>query len=223
MATKTKKIQPTASPKGVARFPHLRKARQFQKNGVPTGAHTYSVELVLPVAEWEAFKARAQELGEARAEQRGITLTGPLELVGFKPLKEGDQVVSDRRVVSFKMRRDHVSKKTGEEYQTHPQLIQANGAPLPESVDVTPGSEIQVAWTPYVWEMTDTRTQKPYQGLTMTLEAVMVHALAPKGGGRSAAELGFAVDPSATPVTAFTAEAAADDAGDTDGADGPDF
>jgi hypothetical protein len=224
MAKKTtKKAKKTIfkSPAGAARYPHVREPHQYTpRNGPPVGAPKYSVELVVPAADMEAFRKEALAAAAQNVLDRGVgDGTEDVALRCFKPFKGGgDEIDPTKEIATFKqgvVRR----RKDGSTWNAPPPPVyDSAGVPMPANVDLTPGSKIVVAWTPYVWEGENSETGKTFLGLSLNLEGIRVLELAAPGADRSASDLGFETDG----PSIFGADVAAP-AGDTDDDDDSEF
>jgi hypothetical protein len=198
MATKTKRKKRVIrrSPIGIARYPHVREARQFHKDGKPVGAFNFSTECVIAAADMEAFRKEALEAARGSIVARNIgDGTEDVALRCFKPFKGADDEVDPTKEIStFKKRRDFERDGGVVDHSPPPPVYDAAGVPMPDHIKLTPGSKIVVAWTPYVWQGENAETGKKFFGLSLNLEGIRVLELAPDTDGRSASDLGFDTD-----------------------------
>lgn len=145
------------TPKGIAQYPHLRKAEEYEGSEIG-----YTIKLLLSAEEAMALqKFLEDELEKAKADFPGKRFSSNPNL-GCTEDNNGDLVFKFKANTSFKT-------KTGDTiYRTVP-IYDSAGKPFDEKADIGSGSIVRVAYSVYpYWKSAKTN------GLSLRLEAVQV-------------------------------------------------
>lgn len=201
------------TPVGTAVYPHLHApdtkfddAGKYKTDVLYTGQAAKQMKSLLR-KKLEESREKFVE-GEGKADEPASPWKIPTD-------DEGNE--TEGILVSFKMTASGVSKKTGKPWTMSPAIYDASGQRVPSGLKIGGGSQIKVAFTPYLYHGFGK------YGVSCRLEAVQVIKLetwAEKSAedfGFDAAEGGFSV--SEANENAF---AGSDDGGDSDLDDAPD-
>lgn len=211
MAEEKKKKEFIASPKGVAKFPHLTTPQtKFNPEG------EYNVTLLFDPNDAAIIAYQQRIQGEHDAAFAAAKKADPKRKLTAMPIPIGDETTKDgaptgKLAVKFKAKASGVYKKDGKPWTFKPVLKDRYGKPLSSDVVIYGGSIMQVS-------ATVRHTAMP-TGLFYTslhLEAVLVHELK-SGYERSAAEFGFDVEDETDAFGEQVPAGVAGEAGSTEG------
>lgn len=181
----TKKVERVTTPKGVAKYPWLKKPdTRFNPNGV------FQVKLIIEQNEaaplCELLDARAQAAYDKAVEdaktpqiKKAIKLNAP-----YAP--EFDAEGNETGRVEFRFKTNATADIKGETVNFAPKCFDAKGKEMPMP-NVYGGSEIKVNFTPAPYYNAATKTA----GVSLRMNAVQVIKLV-TGGGGDASSFGFA-------------------------------
>lgn len=212
MADKKPKRPTFSTPVGIARFPHLNKPdTRFNAEG------DYKADLRILADDAKELIARlekirdeffdAQDAKTRKAYKKADVFTVELD-------DEGNE--TGFVIIKTKLNANGKNKTTGEVWKNEPKLFDADGNPLPPSVQIWSGSKLIVAGTVNTYAMVKEKTI----GVTLKCRGVQVIELV-SGGERNAESFGFKKQ-SGYKAPAAEAGIGNDDSSDTPPAGGDD-
>lgn len=223
MADKKPKRPTFQTPVGIARFPHLNKPDvRFNAAG------DYKCDVRLLADDAAPLIKRMEEIRDKFYDEREV---GPKETTSKSDVYsvEFDDQGNETGyvIIKTKLNATGENKKTGEKWVNEPKLFDADGEPIPKSVQIWSGSKVIVAGTINTYAFTKDKNKKTGAttvevGVTLKCRGVQVIELV-SGGGQTADSFGFKKQKGGykAPSAKNAAEEAAggDDSDDGDAAD----
>jgi len=185
------------TPVGEAVFPYLRRPDNYQGDEsykVNIRVHPDNDDVQAYITKMEKFRdeqwdnnPQATKLSKA---QRAKLSAHPVVREELDAEGEPTGFV----LIPVKCKKEYVDRETSKAVSLKPTVVDAKKQPIPDTIDVGPGSSIKAAFSPFFWV---NPSIKAY-GVTARLKAVQVLELKERGlGGVFDDEEGFEIDESA--------------------------
>lgn len=210
MADKKPKRPTFSTPIGIARYPHLNKPdTRFSDGDYKCDVRLRADDAKELIEQLEAIRDEffdAQEPKIKKTYKKAEVFTVELD-------DEGNE--TGYVIIKTKLNANGKNKTTGETWTNEPKLFDADGEPLPKSVQIWSGSKVIVAGTVNTYAMAKEKTI----GVTLKCRGVQVIELV-SGQGQTAESFGFKKQKGYKAPSAKNA-ASEDDSDDSDTDDAP--